>query len=66
MVFYYAIQGVTLFAFDSIAGDMRDARMLEGVGEMAKTEIASAIQAVSQNYVGIVFVQCISSFMFHC
>ena len=45
---------------------MRDARMLEGVGEMAKTEIASAIQAVSQNYVGIVFVQCISSFMFHC
>ena len=66
MVFYYAIQGVTLFAFDSIAGDMRDARMLEGVGEMAKTEIASAIQAASQNYVGIVFVQCISSFMFHC
>jgi len=57
-VFDYALAGMATFAFNSITADMKNVRDLEGVGEKAMLEIPSDDQSVSQDYVGIVFVQC--------
>lgn len=57
-VFDYAVAGMATFAFNSITADMKNVRDLEGVGEQAMLEIPSSDQSVSQDYVGIVFVQC--------
>jgi hypothetical protein len=58
VVFYYINQWTTDFAFGSIADDMKETRDLEGVGEKAVLETPSSDQASSQEYVGILFVQC--------
>jgi len=58
IVFYYINQGTTDFAYQSIADDMKKTRDLNGVGDKAVLETSSSDQTSSQEYVGIVFVQC--------
>ena len=58
IVFEYTAAGLATLAFDSITDDMKRVRPLEGVGEKGMLETPSDDQSGSQEYVGIVFVQC--------